>query len=703
MNFFLLESVAGATLGIFLSARWGAAKTYAPSEEDTGPPVRGEEATSRESRITTEGGAANPPQSNLEPQPSSLSKSVTNPKLDALLAEARDLLRRAKDLGVDTRFYARTLARASAASSKGDVARAVQTLQRGNVRLARRAMGPIAIAHDPTAATAGRYFLGLGALFFVLFALGFWALAGSLYTAPLLFYLLVAAGAGILAANIIISGDNHAGGILAQVFLLSILVKYYFFYLNPYVYASDAFYQFGSVLGISASGYVPGTLGHYTYFPGFAVFSYAGTSVLGAPMSLFGALGISAQLVMVPVSYLIGREMAGRRVGLLAALLMTFTVFGFLSTHYNAALYGFPFVLLAIYAVLRLRVGSDLRWLLVFWVAAMAAFFSHPINALVLALVLLIRFAYLALRGKGSTQPGSNAIPALSYIIVYGTYLAFIALASFDLFVQTLFLPVYSAPLATAPTIRLQTMPPYAIESAIAPSAVALMFFLVGYALLCKRGIRVGERHFLVLLTAAFAVMPVLEMVGGSYATQSSRFLLYLAIPLVFLGAHAVVGLSRLGRRRQRAAAVVLVLFVCLAFLGSSTYLTNNDARFLYGDVPAMATHITESALSSQRFLLAAPSGSSVYMDFGTLRYFEDSGRAPYPLSGLTTLTLDVLPGNATRTFIVLNQDFLEYGNPSRGGFYDMNAIQAVIHERNAGVIFDTGNIQVYMVDGPSS
>ena len=118
MNFFLLESVAGATWGIFLSARGGAAKTYAPSEEDTGPPVRGEEATSRESRITTEGGAANPPQSNLEPQPSSLSKSVTNPKLDALLAAARDLLRRGKHLGADTRLYASTLARADAAWSK---------------------------------------------------------------------------------------------------------------------------------------------------------------------------------------------------------------------------------------------------------------------------------------------------------------------------------------------------------------------------------------------------------------------------------------------------------------------------------------------------------------------------------------------------------------------------------------------------------
>jgi len=62
MNFFLLESVAGATVGIYLSVRLATAEAPAPRDGGASLPVREEVATSQEFRTTIENGAINPPE-----------------------------------------------------------------------------------------------------------------------------------------------------------------------------------------------------------------------------------------------------------------------------------------------------------------------------------------------------------------------------------------------------------------------------------------------------------------------------------------------------------------------------------------------------------------------------------------------------------------------------------------------------------------
>jgi hypothetical protein len=612
--------------------------------------------------------------------------------------EGRDLLGRSKALGLDVRFYEEALVKAHSASSRGESSRAIHILERSNARIRTLLWNSGTADRSVSEISVRRSFAALGIVFFLFVAYGIWVLSRSTYTAPIEFYLAIGGAGGAVAVSAYSCGQLRPRGVLIQIFLLAIILKFYFFYLNPYVYASDAFYQFGSVLGIATTGYVPGDLGHYTYFPGFSIFSDAGTNLLGLPIALFGATALAAPLVSIPVSFLIGRKIAGSRVGLFAALLTTFSVFGFLTTHYTPALYGFPFLLLSIYAVIQLRAhGGDL-WLLVFWLAALATLFSHPVNALLLALILLVRFAYLGfLRGSRSSRR-ATATPALAYIIAFGTYLAFVALVSFDFFVQTLFAPTYSPPLATAPAEVLQHTTLYVIQSAIAPLGLAVTTFLVGYGLLSTVGIDREEQRFFVLITVAFMALPAFEILAENFKTQSSRFLVYLVIPLAFLGAQGVVRMARLIRSRRRAATFVLVLFVALGFFASSTYLTNNDTRFLFSDVPASTTHITESALASRSFLALVNPGGSVYMDGSSLNYFEDANRAPDALTGLFVFPLNELLTPENGTYVVLNGHFIAYGAPSKGTFYNAERIGTLLDQAHASLVFDAGTVQVFLM-----
>jgi hypothetical protein len=692
MNYFLLESAVAATLGFFLYGRSGehdvsahrAAASSAGTSQDRSTPSELSTTYAQERSISAGG--------------IDRIQSMERDQLRSLVEEGRELVGRPQSLGLDVRFYEEALIRARSASSRGKSAKAIRILRQSNSRLHALLGDPAAEDRTVSITSVRRGFAALGIAFFLFVAYGIWVLSRSLYTAPIEFYLAIAGAAGVVAVSAYLCGQFRPMGVLVQIFLLAVLLKFHFFYLNPYVYASDAFYQFGGVLGIATTGYVPGDLGHYTYFPGFSTFSGEGASLLGLPIVLFGAIALVAPLVSVPVSYLIGRRVADSRMGLFAALLTTFSVFGFLTTHYTPALYGFPFLLLAIYSVIQLRAHGEDLWLLVFWLAALAALFSHPINALLLALILLVRFVYFGYRKQPRSARRSTTTPALAYSIALGTYLAYVALVSFDFFVQTLFAPTYSPPLVTAPTEVLQHTTLYVYQTAMAPVGLAVTTFMVGYGVLSTVGIRREEQRFFVLMTVAFMALPAFEIAAENFKTQSSRFLVYLAIPLAFLGAQGIARMARLIRNPRRAAAFVVVLFVALGFFASTTYLTNNDTRFLFSDVPASTTHITQNALAGRGFLALVKPGTTIYMDGSTLDYFEDSNRAPDALTGQYVLPLNQLLTPESGTYVVLDRHFIAYGDPSKGTFYNMERVEALLDQAGANLVFDAGTVQVFFL-----
>ncbi len=541
-------------------------------------------------------------------------------------------------------------------------------------------------------------YLALRVLFFVVLNFALWELSKGIYTASLTFYLLVGLGAAILSVNVYRHGEGRSASLLAQIMLLAVLVKFHFFYLNPYVYTSDPFLFYSGLRDLQASGYIPPSLGHYFYFPALASFAFAGPTLTSAPLEYYGAFAFVSQVAMIPIIYLIGRHIAEPRLGLLAALFGVFWTFGFLWTHYNPTQFGMLFLFLAVYSLLRIGKGKQTRWYLLFWVAALAALFSHPINALILVLVLAVRLVWSRVAGRRVTAARSMIAPVASYGIVCGSYLAFVAVAAFSLFIRTLFVVDYEPPLATIETEALAPSFLFVLQSAVAPVSMAIPLFFAGYAILSSSGIARSEHGFLVLLGAAFLLLPGLEIVAENFKLQGSRMLVYLSIPLVLLAAHGLVTLKRMARSPRRTVVGLFAIFLAFAFLSSTSYLTQNDSRILYTDVPFAPTHITESALSGRRFLELSEDGSRIFLDLASLRYFGDSGRTRYPLRGYETLALSAFNETNGHGFVLLNDHYLAYGDPRSGTFYDPSQIDKALRHAQAILVYDAGDVRVYYI-----
>ncbi len=707
-TFFLFESALGTALGIYAYTKLGTRP--AASQADVEEAV---DASSRRGSLAEtgrqEGGNAGPfhPTTYNKPRSMPVLGSRNNDRLrnlgprtsgtavQPLLDEGRALLSLARSLGLDTRNYNDQLLRVQMAQREGKAAKAVRLLRRGNERLRARVEddvdGPESEAHRR------RLFFALGTMFFVTLAVGIWTVSRALYVAPAAFYAAAGIAGGVLAMNVYYNGEQRPAALLAQIFLLAVLVKFYFLYLNPYVYSSDIFLWYGGLQEISSSGFVTPALGHYYYFPGFVVFAYEGVATAGIPPSLFGVFPQLAELTLIPAAYLIGRTISTPRGGLFTSLFALFSVYAFLSTLYTPALYSLPFLLLAIYALIRIEARGEVRWLVVFWVAALGTFFSHPVSALVLALVLVVRFLYFRIAAASASRDQAVAGPALSYCVTYGVYVSFLAVTAFATFVQTIFVSTYAPPLATSPGVALQEKSLYVLQSAIAPVSLAILVSFATYGLFPTSDISKHERRFFVVLGAVFVLTPLIEAVTENFRTQSSRFLLYLGIPLFVLAGHGVTSLTRTTRNPRRTAILLAVLFMTFGFLASSTYLTFNDTRFLSTDVPAIPTHITSSALASRNFLALAEENSSVYMDFGSWYYFDNSVRAPNALLGLHTNTLEEFNVQTGQAFVVMNYLFLPYGDPYLGSQYDVSATQTLLEGVHASQLFDAGEVQVYL------
>lgn len=704
-TFFLFESALAATIGIYAYTRLMAQRGPRKADGATalGPRKTKDERRQSLKEIQRGPSTARSRSSWGDPSPTGLTIvprgafDETKDPLQRLADEGETLLALARSWGIEARFYQKTLRMVHKAQLAGHGEEAIRALWHGNEKLRARLTRATDLETRAKDSSVQRTFLLLSSVFFVLLALSVWLLHGALYVAPPTFYLLLGAMGGALAWNIHRCGEKHSLGILAQLVALAALVKFHFFYLNPYVYASDAFFQFSGLVEVHASGHLPAELGHYYYFPGLVTFAYEGVAVGGFPLTWYGIFPLLAVLTFIPAIYLVGREIANRTVGLFASLLGLFSVFGFLSTQYTPALYGFSSLVLAVYALLKIRTWREQSWIAVFWIAALGAFFSHPISALVLGLILGLRFLYFRLSPRPSLHGRTSATPALSYGVVYGAYVAFIAATSFNLFVLTVFATTSSPPLATSPSVALRSTLLYVVQSAISPLSLALAVFLVGFGLFSTHGAVKAEHRFFALLIVVFTIFPAIEVVAENFRTQSSRFLLYLTIPMVILGGIGITNMARALPNARKTTVFVVVLFATLGFLASSTYLTSNDSRFLNGEVPALTTHITWSALASRDFLSMAKEESRIYMDFGSLFYFDNNLRAPNALAALNTSTLDGFEGRTLQAFVLINDHFLPYGNPYQGVLYDAVGIRRLLEDAQASRLFDAGEVQVYL------
>jgi hypothetical protein len=321
---------------------------------------------------------------------------------------------------------------------------------------------------------------------------------------------------------------------------------------------------------------------------------------------------------------------------------------------------------------------------------------SHPIPALVFsALLIIMAFAKRLTFGEEHPRVAGNT--ALTYSIIYLTYLSFIAISTFSLFVLSLLSSGYEPPLATlvSPSVFGAS---FVIQSGLSTLGFTSLYVaaLAVYARWMLDG-RWIERAIVTFFTG-LNLFPLLEFARGSFALQSTRVLVYLSLPLAIFAARVVSGalVEKPLHRTLKATAVVAACV--LIFASTTSYLTGDGNQVVSPDVPSTPWFLAPGTLAAGDFLTRADSRLTTFLDYTTFSYVGpgSSGRIPFPkVSGPAAyLSTDALnrPG-----YFVFNHGYIGYLTYSREGATILTPqLEWEVNVSATDRLYDSGFVTIY-------
>ncbi len=229
----------------------------------------------------------------------------------------------------------------------------------------------------------------------------------ELYERPLLYFVLTALMAGIIACEILTSGRRHAGLILSQILLLGVSVAWSQLLIFPSLLGIDPWYHSALTNRISDENFIPEGYS-YSKLPLFHLMITATSLIAGLPYKFaamvsvgLGQIICNAVFVFLIANYLF----KNRRVGLLAAL-MVIIANHHISMSYWSIPNGFAaaFIPVVVYLLLSTAKNNprDINNLFmgIFIILLMVAIIlTHTIAAMYMAILLFVAWGALTFYG----------------------------------------------------------------------------------------------------------------------------------------------------------------------------------------------------------------------------------------------------------------------------------------------------------------
>lgn len=565
------------------------------------------------------------------------------------------------------------------------------------VALFARRTEPLSFERTETSPVTGQRAFAMG----VVLALGaaVWVLQSSTVGLPPEFALFLSLGTALIALQVFIFKGRRASiYILMQILCIGALLRAAPYYLNTYVYASDTYVHYTMIQSTISSGHFVG-LGPYAYYPAYHIFNAAGVEISGLPTSSFAVMDLTAIVLSLLLFFAIGRRLISERAGLLAALLLVLGNFYFPSASYQPTFLAIITLMTGAFALILHYTGVGrgdwtASWI-AFWIANIATLLIHPINYLVL--ILILGGGYLALLGTKKI-PKAASIPVLSTAVIFIAYIVYISLFLFRGILVGIFetggynlTPNVSR---SEPLFGVYTAELFYAHLGITAKGVLLV---PGILILLIR------RHFAhnwpALAASLVIAVPFIGLLGGIVGSlQLTRFLLYMDVLIVF---PLAVGLMRIlgGVSGRRKRATVGVMVFGLAFLSFTSYINVDTEGFMTTAVPTQPLFIDDAGLSAHEFLARIPTGAVVAMDWGSAQYL-----AAYPSRGPLQLpSLDVVsfaPESDFREYAAVSLVTTERGSFTATGLEKFDMRQWIRHNENSSVtdrIFDSGSFLVFL------
>jgi hypothetical protein len=222
----------------------------------------------------------------------------------------------------------------------------------------------------------------------------------ELYERPLLYFILTAFMAGIIACEIFTSSRRHASLIIVQILLLGVSVAWSQLLIFPSLLGVDPWHHSAFTNGIIAEGFIPeGYL--YAKLPLFHLMITATSLIADLPYKFATMLSVSlgqvicnAVFVVIIANYLFKNH----RIGLLAALMVVIA-----NRHISMAYGSVPnafaavFIPIALYLLFfKFRDRTRLSSTILYTIVLTAIILTHTISAMCTAMLLFVAWGALA-------------------------------------------------------------------------------------------------------------------------------------------------------------------------------------------------------------------------------------------------------------------------------------------------------------------
>lgn len=219
-------------------------------------------------------------------------------------------------------------------------------------------------------------------------------LRSDLYQRPLIYFILTAFMAGIIACEILTSGRQHAGLILIQIVLLGMSIAWSQLLIFPSLLGVDPWYHSALTNGIVDNGYIPD--GYvYSNLPLFHLQIAVISLIADLPYKIAAMVSVSlVQIVCNAVFvFLIGYSLFKiLRIGLLAALLVIIANYHIFMSYWSIPnAYAAIFIPVVLYlAFFKFKGKSCYSSIILFTTVFAAIILTHTITAVCMGILLVI-------------------------------------------------------------------------------------------------------------------------------------------------------------------------------------------------------------------------------------------------------------------------------------------------------------------------
>jgi hypothetical protein len=489
-------------------------------------------------------------------------------------------------------------------------------------------------------------------------------LKNTLYTKPLIYFILTSIAIVIIGTEIcfIKLSNNYSNIILIQIIGIGSVIRFSDFILHPYVYSADAYAHYSNAMMLVKTGFLSIKFGYYYFYPLYTIFNGISAMLANLGATYFMLPVTIPIIISIIIVYLIGRSLFNDQIGLLSALFLIFGNFYFPSPSYQPTFFGIYFLLLAIYSVLNINSHNNKLWWVIFWLSALSVLLTHPVNTFVLLIFLGINFVLKAI--KINEEMRMQSVPFLSYVIMYISYLIYVSCLLIAPIIRGIFIHEY-VPALTTNIPKTETLNSiYVVELFINYLGSCSKLFLLAPAFLLIIRRYTSERLLISISLIVLYLIPLFEVIRGSFNLQSTRMLLYSDLIVVFiLGFSFYEFMISINFKRSRLIFVLLCLSI-MSFFSLSSYLFGDENEIFSKEIPIQPLFTTDSTIASCDYLLRIPSDSNVSIDYGTLSYIS---RGPPILHNLTYEQFDI-NSYKNSTYAIINYNTMPKGTLTKSG-----------------------------------